>query len=175
MTDETFIPTVLMYSGFAIPSTTTIQSTGKDGRHERPLLLWANGTASDITDVRYERMDEHYPTSYGAFPEYQRYQVPDELLETVDQPRVWGPYFLGVYDLGAIRQSGALFTRKVSAWVDANLVRLLPVGNKQEIPEIYWPKMFPISVTKMPDWSEQRKAWNAILQAQNVDEDDEEL
>jgi hypothetical protein len=120
-------------------------------------------------------MDEHYPTSYGAFPEYQRYQVPDELLETVDQPRVWGPYFLGVYDLGAIRQSGALFTRKVSAWVDANLVRLLPVGNKQEIPEIYWPKMFPISVTKMPDWSEQRKAWNAILQAQNVDEDDEEL
>lgn len=44
----------------------------------------------------------------------------------------WGPYLLGVYDLGAIRDSGALFVRKVSAAVDENLIRLLPVERSEE-------------------------------------------
>jgi hypothetical protein len=60
-----------------------------------------------------------------------------------------GPYFLGAYDLGAIRDSGALFVRKVSRTVDENLVRMLPVkrnGDEERtewemLPELRWPKL----------------------------------
>jgi len=65
--------------------------------------------------------------------------------------RPWGPYFLGVYDLGSIKDSGALFARKVSWTVDNNLVQMLPVkltyGRKQgklewdELPDIRWPEL----------------------------------
>ena len=94
-----------------------------------PLLLYNNQTVSNIRHIRYERMDEHYPTAFGIFPKQQRYDVSDTLLEThiLEQTKVWGPYFLGIYDLYNIKQSGALFARKVSALIDPNLVHLLPV------------------------------------------------
>ena len=43
--------------------------------------------------IRYERMDEHVPTSKGYFPTEQRYEVPAS--SGVAEPKPWGPYFLG--------------------------------------------------------------------------------
>jgi hypothetical protein len=96
MTDETFIASVLVHAEEF--KDTLPRTDGETGE-----LLFANGTASGITDVRYERMDEHYPTAFGAFPVTQRYDVPASAR--LDPPRVWGPYFLGVYDLAAIRRT----------------------------------------------------------------------
>ena len=93
MTDETFVPTLLMHA----PEHYSLPKVNSLGR-----LLLSNGTASSIEHVRFERMDEHYPTAFGSFPEDQRYQVPNELLHVVDQPRVWGPYFLGTYSKGVV-------------------------------------------------------------------------
>ena len=47
----------------------------------------------DMYAIRYERMDEHAPTSKGDLWEEQRYDVP--VSSGVEQPRPWGPYFLG--------------------------------------------------------------------------------
>ena len=62
-----------------------------------------------------------------------------------------GPYFLGVYDLAGIHDSGALFIRKVSEAVDPNLLRLLPVDRRDQIPRIRWPR--EVSITNKPDWN----------------------
>ena len=68
----------------------------------------------------------------------------------MDVPRAWGPYYLGVYDLGNIKDSGALFVRKVNRHIDPNLERLLPVGDRDDIPAIYWPN--EVKVSKLIDW-----------------------
>ena len=98
-------------------------------------------------------MDEHYPTAFGLYPTDQRYDVPESSL--ADRPRVWGPYFLGVYDLANIIDSGALFIRKVSVTVDPNIVRLLPVRDWSDLPYIGWPD--EIMITEKPSW-EKKKA-----------------
>jgi len=98
--------------------------------------------------IRYERMDEHMPTAFGECPTEQRYEVPESSL--ADTPKVWGPYFLGVYDLANIKESGALFVRKVSVHVDRNIVDMLPVENIDELPSISWPNELQIS--ESPDF-----------------------
>lgn len=175
MTDETFVPTVLVNANdddnranFA----TTLPVVSDHGE-----LLWRNGSASGILDVRFERMDEHFPTAFGVFPETQRYQVPDALVESniLGQPRPWGPYFLGVYDLGGIRETGALFARKISALVDPNLVRLLPVNRTADIPDIHWPA--EVSLTDRPDWQAEMELWEkkGLVKSPTSSDDDEEL
>ena len=150
MSDETFLASLLMNT--------------KRFRHTLPVvdaetghLVWKNGTLSNITDVRFERMDEHTPTSYGTFHYNQRYQVPESRLEQVEQPRPWGPYFLGAYDLAQIRLTGSLFCRKVTEGIDPNLVRLLPVHDANEIPLIDWPTNVELSLTPKPDWETKLK------------------
>jgi Core-2/I-Branching enzyme len=156
MTDETFIPTILMH--------VNVEDDGIDPMLPRihpteEVLLFPNGTSSSIYHVRFERMDEHYPSSFGLFPEVQRYRVPESLVqqEILDQPKVWGPYFLGVYDLGHIRDSGSLFARKVSALLDANMVQLLPVDDATDIPPVHWP--VEVSISDRPDWSAEKRLW----------------
>jgi Core-2/I-Branching enzyme len=188
MTDETFIPTVLMYAPerFPLPLVTSAADTNDTdnvGQQQQQRLIYANGTVSDITHLRYERMDEHFPTAAGLFPDRQRYQIPKSLLPTIDQPRVWGPYFLGVYDLGDIRATGALYARKISALVDDNMVRLLPVRRREDIPNIHWPRN-EISIIDQPDWSQEREMLARVIaggtagtsqQAVGAAADDEEL
>jgi Core-2/I-Branching enzyme len=141
MTDETFIPSLLMCTDdFAH----TLPQTDYNG-----YLLWKNGTPSLITDIRFERMDEHFPTSSGYMWRQQRYDVPEGSV--ADVPRAWGPYYLGVYDLAGIRESGALFTRKVSIHIDHNLLNILPVNDTADIPYIQWP--WHVKLTEKPDWS----------------------
>ena len=159
MTDETFIPSILMHVNAnddgvrpMLPKVET--SSGR--------LIYKNGTLSDIYHMRYERMDEHYPTSYGKFPSVQHYQVPESFVQqsVLDQPKVWGPYFLGTYDLGDIRDSGALYARKVSSILDRNMIELLPVDRTEDIPPIHWP--IEISITKRPDWTVEKEMWDEL-------------
>jgi hypothetical protein len=186
MTDETFIPTVLMHARNDEEEASLIE----DFSHMIPTValetggLWLpnlNGTTNGfaIRHVRYERMDEHMPTSYGKFWEYQRYQVPDSSLYRLEQPKVWGPYFLGVYDLGDVRESGALFVRKVSALLDPNMVHLLPVDRVTDIPNVHWPFRFgvgEISLTDAPDWQAEKQQWSDYRKSLEQDSDnDEEL
>ena len=77
-------------------------------------------------------MDEHYPWSSGK----QRYRAP--ALDKKERP--WGPYYLGAYDLGDVRDHRALFVRKTSRDVDANVFALLPVDDFAQIPALYWPE-----------------------------------
>jgi hypothetical protein len=80
MADETFIPTMLMrFFPETIPNITSDFFLDRDGVH-----MYA---------IRYERMDEHVPSSSGYFPKEQRYDVPHS--SGVETPRPWGPYFLG--------------------------------------------------------------------------------
>ena len=141
MSDETFVSTLLMHTA---PFNETL-----------PRLLSRGNVARlpKIYSTRYERMDEHYPTAFGLYPTDQRYDVPESSL--ADRPRVWGPYFLGVYDLANIIDSGALFIRKVSVTVDPNIVRLLPVRDWSDLPYIGWPD--EIMITEKPSW-EKKKA-----------------
>lgn len=131
MTDETFIPTLLME---VYPFNETLPDVNDDGSLKALPSLRA---------MRYERMDEHMPTAFGNLPTEQRYEVPESSL--VDEPKVWGPYFLGVYDLSNIKESGALFIRKVSVYVDRNIVDLLPVQDTNDLPSIQWPEELKIS------------------------------
>jgi hypothetical protein len=98
-------------------------------------------------------MDEHMPTAFGNLPTEQRYEVPESSL--ADNPKVWGPYFLGVYDLSNIKESGALFIRKVSVYVDRNIVDLLPVQDMNDLPSIQWPEELKISPS--PNWEKDDK------------------
>ena len=72
-------------------------------------------------------MDEHSPSCTGNLPDKQRYLA----IEGVE-PRAWGPYFLGVYDLEDIIESGAI-------WISA-------------VPEIFG---IPLSRSDIMDWHEQ--------------------
>ena len=136
MADETFIPTLMMH---LFPE--TIPKLRADG-------ISLNSTRVEMTSIRYERMDEHSPNSKGVFPTGQRYDVPASI--GIDIPRPWGPYYLGVYDLAAIRDSGALFIRKVATAIDPNLFRMLPVPLPEEIPRISWPN--EVKIIDKPDW-----------------------
>jgi hypothetical protein len=141
MSDETFIPTLLMH---LFPDTLP-----QVNETDHSLLVSDDAHAElKIYDLRYERMDENTPDAFGWFPTDQRYDVPD--LSGVDRPRIWGPYFLGVYDLANIRDSGALFIRKVSELIDPNMVHLLPVDSPMNIPRITWPN--EVEVIEKPDW-----------------------
>jgi hypothetical protein len=75
----------------------------------------------------------------------QRYDSPSQL-----STRAWGPYYLGTYDLGMIKKSGALFIRKVSTLVDENILRILPAESHDAIPSIFWPaQLAPVSPTNL--------------------------
>ncbi|KAL3798702.1 hypothetical protein HJC23_004453 [Cyclotella cryptica] len=141
MTDETFFATLLMNS----PAfRDTIPKLNADGALEKfPTLR----------HLRYERMDENNPNPWGKYHSNNPlYDIPPKFGEATDgegAAKPWGPYFLGVYDLGAIRDSGALFVRKVSRTVDENLVRMLPVERRdgeertewELLPDIRWPNL----------------------------------
>lgn len=115
-------------------------------------------------------MDEHVPTAFGYYPIHQRYEVPESSV--ADQPKPWGPYFLGVYDLADIKASGALYIRKVSVEVDPNLVNLLPVSDADELPEIAWPK--EVRISDVPDWSKKLKQLRESMDEEEEEEEEEE-
>jgi len=142
MADETFIPTLLMNVPEFANSIPTLQ---QEGEAEGAL-----STLPSLFNIRYERMDEHAPTAFGWYPVDQRYDVPENSL--ADKPKVWGPYFLGVYDLANIKRSGALFVRKASTFLDPNLVHLLPVASFDDLPDIGWPPGMAIQLSPKPDW-----------------------
>lgn len=137
MTDETFIPTLLMH---VHPFNETL-----------PVLNEKDGSLQALPSmraIRFERMDEHVPTAFGAYPTTQRYEVPESSI--AEEPKVWGPYFVGVYDIANLKQSGALFVRKVSTFVEPNIVNLLPVDSIDELPDISWPH--EVKLSPLPDW-----------------------
>lgn len=137
MSDETFIPTLLAnHPSFS--QTIPILEKGEK------LTIESSQMTLSIQSVRYERMDENIPDAFGNVVNDQRYQVPDSAID-VDIPREWGPYYLGVYDLGCIKDSGALFVRKVSRTIDPNLHHILPVTKPEQIPTIRWPSEVKIS------------------------------
>jgi hypothetical protein len=140
MTDETFIPTLLMH---VYPFNETLPVVNKEDGSLKAL--------PSMIAIRYERMDEHVPTAFGAYPTEQRYDVPNSSI--ADKPKVWGPYFLGVYDLANLKSSGALFVRKVSVFVEPNIVKLLPVNHIDELPDIGWPH--EVKVTPKPEWEKR--------------------
>jgi hypothetical protein len=141
MTDETFIPTLLMHVS---PFNKTLPVVNEDGTLNSLPSMHA---------IRFERMDEHVPTAFGAYATQQRYEVPKSSI--ADEPKVWGPYFLGIYDLANLKQSGALFVRKVSVTVDHNIVNLLPVNHVDELPDISWPH--EVKLSPLPDWEKRIK------------------
>jgi hypothetical protein len=135
MTDETYLPTLLMHY---FPE--TVPELDEDG--------YLDTDEVEMYSIRYERMDEQAPNSRGWYPMDQRYDVPES--SEVDVPHAWGPYFLGVYDLEKIKTSGALYIRKVSSILDPNLFRLLPVDDPEKIPAISWPR--EVKISPVPDW-----------------------
>lgn len=138
MTDETFIPTLIAnHPSFR----QTIPVVERDGALR---IKSSEKLTFSIKSVRYERMDENLPDAFGHVVHDQRYQVPDYAIH-VDIPREWGPYYLGTYDLGNIKDSGALFIRKVSRTIDPNLHHLLPVSKPEQIPTIRWPSEVKVS------------------------------
>lgn len=161
MTDETFIPTLIMHTDRFEDTLPVTDDTG--------YLLWLNQTSSSIEHIRYERMDEHVPTAFGHFWVNQRYSVPHST--GVEQPRSWGPYFLGVYDLKQIKDSGALFVRKVSDRVDYNIVEMLPVDDSNCIPRIGWPK--EVKIAPKTDWEEKIRMVRAQMEPKDEAEHDQ--
>lgn len=106
------------------------------------LVAWNFSVPKPVLDFKatfFIRMDEHYPWS----SQQQRYA---SSLEKSERP--WGPYYLGVYDLNDIRETGALFIRKTSKDVDPNLFTLLPVDAHDDIPPIAWPSNHNIKVNE---------------------------
>jgi hypothetical protein len=169
MTDETFFSSLLEQVELFQHTLPVV--------NEDQYLLWKNQTASFISAVRYERMDEHTPSAFGYYPTQQRYQVANTTDNNnnnnnnnplVEQTRPWGPYFLGVYDLSSIRASGALFVRKVSTLIDHNMVQLLPVERSSDIPDISWPEQ--VSISDKPDW-ERRIKERMLAKQQEAQED----
>jgi len=137
VTDETYFSTVIMHSKFK-PSIPDVP------RHSGlPGAEW-------LTSPRYERMDEHMPSATGTLPDMQRYRAPDGI-----EPRVWGPYFLGINDLELIKSSGALFFRKVSETVEPNLYKVFPCERREEVeklPDIGWSKMTEYAIRERPNF-----------------------
>jgi hypothetical protein len=151
VTDETFFPTLLMESG-------RFNSTlpgGGEGGIDVPGCEW-------IKTVRYERMDEHTPSAFGDLPNKQRYKAVEGT-----ESKVWGPYFLGIYDLKDIKDSGALFIRKVSKEVEPNIYLMFPQENRaatEALPDIDWGSDgLNYEITKRPDfqWFNKQKELHA--------------
>ncbi len=143
MTDESFFATILMNSPFN-------HTLPKLNAEDKSLLNYPS-----MQSLRYERMDENAPNAWGKWTGTNSlYDIPPKFKSVTDgegPSKPWGPYFLGLYDLGAIKDSGALFIRKVSWSVDENLVRMLPVVRSEReeeagllewdvLPDIRWPK-----------------------------------
>jgi hypothetical protein len=122
-------------------------------------------------------MDENAPNAYNKYTSSSSlYDIPPKFGNVTDgegPAKPWGPYFLGVYDLGAIRDSGALFVRKVSWTVDSNLVRMLPVRRMRsssgsssseeteklewdELPNLRWPEL-GVKIHDPFVWSTEKK------------------
>jgi len=155
MTDETFFATILMNSPY-FNNTLPIVNKETGGR----LVQYPR-----LRSIRYERMDENIPNAWGKYissnPLYDITKKFSSVTNGEGPAKAWGPYFLGIYDLGDIKESGALFVRKVSWTVDDNLVRLLPVVVKRNdssddfqdddddgkllewdvLPDIRWPEL----------------------------------
>lgn len=180
MTDETFVPTVLMHT--APYNTTTLPRITADNTDEtddekkeyQGSLIYHDDDKllpfplPPIYTLRYERMDEKYPSPLrDYYPTRPRYEVPHNMstqlyqwkhnLQLPPEPHIWGPYYLGIYDLAAIRDSGALFLRKVSRHVDPNLNVLLPVDAPYQIPPIGWPTG-GVQASVVPDWESEKHA-----------------
>lgn len=164
MTDETYLPTLLLYAP---------ENIAQLPRVNEDILLWANGTHANITAIRYERMDEHVPSAFGHLRSQQRYDVAENDA-SIKRPRVWGPYVLGVYDLANIRMSGALFVRKISDAVDENMISMLPVDRNDKIPNIQWPTN-EVVLTDEPNWPERFAQWQASLVADEDASEEGEL
>jgi hypothetical protein len=114
MSDETFFFTMLMYS-----APETLPNITEDFFLDRDDI--------DLMAIRYERMDKHVPSSSsGWFPTDQRYDLVPESSGVEQQPRPWGPYFLGVYDLANIHDATTLFARKVAN--DYNMYHIFASG-----------------------------------------------
>ncbi|KAL7440411.1 hypothetical protein ACHAXH_005851 [Discostella pseudostelligera] len=173
MTDETFFPTLLMNSPYF---TSTIPQV-INNTVEKEDSSTTNGSLIKyprLHSLRYERMDENAPNAYNKYiSSVSLYDIPPKFGNVTDgegPAKPWGPYFLGVYDLGAIRESGALFVRKVSWTVDANLVRMLPVKRKRwrgvseereilewdELPDLRWPEL-GVKIHDPWVWSTEKK------------------
>ncbi|GMI24095.1 hypothetical protein TeGR_g2480, partial [Tetraparma gracilis] len=137
VTDETFFPTVIMNTPAFAP---TVPGAGR-GEGFSAGLPW-------LKSARFERMDEHAPSCAGALPDKQRVVA----MEGVE-PRVWGPYFLGVYDLADIIESGALWFRKVSSVVEGNLYKVFPKDSREEVealPRIAWDGDVEYEISERP-------------------------
>ena len=135
--DELFFPTALMkaegFGSSSVPDYRLLGSGSDDIGSGSSGSAGAGGSGTKgvkMNAMHYIRMDEHYPWSNFA----QRYEAPGD-----GTGRAWGPYYLGTYDLKDIKDSGALFIRKVSPLVDANILRILPVDDHSLIPDISWP------------------------------------
>ena len=169
MTDETFFATLLMNSHF----NTTLPKLNPDGSMER---------LSSMKHLRYERMDENLPNPWGKYhSNHSLYDIPPKFGDATDNEgaaKPWGPYFLGVYDLGAIRDSGALFARKVSRTVDENLVRMFPVEREAElseweiIPDLRWPRL-GVKIHEPFVWSAGAMKKKSTMVKTNVEDEDE--
>ena len=155
MTDETFFATLLMNS--------------QQFKDTLPKLNSEDALASypSLRSLRYERMDENLPNAWGKYTSYDSlYDIPPKFKDATNgegSAKPWGPYFLGTYDLGAIRDSGALFIRKVSSTVDKNLVNMLPVKKPSDdrlewdvIPDIRWPEL-GVNIRRPFVWSEDEE------------------
>jgi len=173
MTDETFLPTILMHIhpfNTTLPQVYTEEDTddeeilgsiiynSENNNHHREAHR--NEFLPPIRTLRYERMDEHFPSPLrGYFPKHPRYEVPKPTTTDIlipPEPHVWGPYYLGVYDLADIKESGALFIRKTSSVLDPNLYHLLPVDEWQEIPPIQWPSI-GVQASAVPNWPAEKE------------------
>jgi len=147
VTDETFFPTLLMESE---RFNTTYPLVAKGEGIDIPGCEW-------LKSARYERMDEHSPSAFGDLPNTQRYKA----IEGVE-PRAWGPYFLGIYDIKDIKDSGALFIRKVSREVEPNIYLIFPKQTREHIdalPDISWSKNINLEITERPtfNWFQGRE------------------
>jgi len=155
MTDETFIPTIVMN---VYPYNQTVPK------------VYGNGSLVNLPSihaVRFERMDEQSPSAFGFYPIKQRYEVSSSSI--ADHPKAWGPYFLGVYDLSDIKHSGALFVRKVSVFVDPNIISMLPVESLNLLPDIKWSHNFNLSA--VTDWESELEYMKQSLNSPKIEEE----
>jgi len=155
-TDETFIPTILMN---LYPFNETIPKVNEDGSLVNLPSMRA---------ARFERMDEQGPSAFGFYPLKQRYEVSSS-SPINDKPKAWGPYFLGVYDLSDIKHSGALFVRKVSVFVDPNIISMLPVESLNLLPDIKWSHNFNLSA--VTDWESELEYMKQSLNSPKIEEE----
>jgi Core-2/I-Branching enzyme len=132
MTDETFLPTLLMH-------------VAPFNKTSLPRILSNRSLATrpTMSALRYERMDEHAPSAFGVVTLVQHYEVAESSI--ADSSKPWGPYFLGLYDLRSIRSSGALFIRKVSQFVEPNIIRFCLLHLLTNCLIYFGPKSLPLA------------------------------